>query len=173
MSQAVPARGQVRTVLAAYTERMQTRSATQADAALITAHRRAMFASMPNPQDTVLDAMSRAFEPWVRERIADGRYLGWIVEGEGRVTASAGMMIVDWPPHPLHPEDDRRAYLLNVFVEPEFRKRGLAHSLVEHCLDEARRRSIRVVTLHASDAGRPVYEKFGFHPTSEMMFADH
>jgi GNAT superfamily N-acetyltransferase len=120
----------------------------------------------------VLDAMSQKFEPWVHERIDDGRYLGWIVEDDGRIAGSAGIMIVDWPPHPLHPEDNRRAYLLNVFVEPAFRKRGVAHSLVERCLAEARQRGIRVVTLHSSDAGRPVYEKFGFHPTSEMMFVE-
>ena len=54
------------------------RSAGVADAMLITAHRRAMFASMPNPQDKILDAMSCAFEPWVRERIAEEKYLGWI-----------------------------------------------------------------------------------------------
>jgi len=82
------------------------------------------------------------------------------------------MLLVDWPPHPLHPEGNQRAYLLNVFVEPEFRKRGLAHLLIELCLAEAHRRGIRVVTLHASDAGRSVYEKFGFHATSEMMFVD-
>jgi GNAT superfamily N-acetyltransferase len=149
-----------------------TRSATQADAALITAHRRAMFASMPNPQDDLLSAMSCAFEQWVKERIADGRYLGWIVEDGGRVAGSAGLLIVDWPPHPLHPGDNQRGYLLNVFVEPEFRKRGLAHSLIKRCLTEARERGIRVVTLHSSDAGRPVYEKLGFHPTSEMMFVE-
>jgi GNAT superfamily N-acetyltransferase len=149
-----------------------TRSVTQADAALITAHRRAMFASMPNPQEAILDAMSRAFEPWVTDRIAEGKYLGWIAEDAGRVSGSAGLLIVDWPPHPLHPEGSQRAYLLNVYVEPEFRKRGLAHSLIEKCLAEAGRLGIRVVTLHSSDAGRPVYEKFGFHPTSEMMYVD-
>jgi GNAT superfamily N-acetyltransferase len=146
------------------------RTATLADAALITAHRRAMFASMPNPNDEVLEAMSRAFEPWVRERIGDGRYLGWIAEENLRVAGSAGLLIVDWPPHPFHPDAHQRGYLLNVFVEPEFRKRGLAHELVQKCLAEAHARSIRVVTLHSSDAGRPVYEKFGFHATSEMMF---
>jgi GNAT superfamily N-acetyltransferase len=149
-----------------------TRSATQADAALITAHRRAMFASMPNPQDAILDPMSRAFEPWVKARIAEGKYLGWIVEEDGRVAGSAGLLIVDWPPHPFHPESSQRAYLLNVFVEPEFRKRGLAHELIGKCLAEAQKRGIRVVTLHSSDAGRPVYEKFGFHATSEMMFVE-
>ena len=79
------------------------------------------------------------------------------------------MFVLDWPPHPLHPGSSLRAYLLNVFVEPDFRKRGLAHKLIEQCLEEARRRGIRVVTLHSSDAGRPVYEGFGFHATSEMM----
>ncbi len=149
-----------------------TRTATIADATLITAHRRAMFASMPNPNPAVLDAMSRAFAPWVRERMTEGKYLGWIVEEDGRAAASAGLLIVDWPPHPFHPEGNRRGYLLNVYVEPEFRKRGLAHGLIERCLAEARGRGIRVVTLHSSDAGRPVYEKFGFHPTSEMMYID-
>jgi len=149
-----------------------TREASIADAMLITAHRRGMFASMPNPKDAILDAMSHAFEPWVRERIAEGKYLGWMAEQDGRVAGSAGLMIVDWPPHPLHPTGSKRAYLLNVYVEPEFRRRGLAQDLVRRCLAEARKRGIHVVTLHSSDAGRPVYEKLGFYPTSEMMFVE-
>jgi len=149
-----------------------TRTATLADAALVTAHRRAMFNSMPNPNEEVLGTMSRAFEPWVRERIGEGRYLGWIAEENLRVAGSAGLLIVDWPPHPFHPDASQRGYLLNVYVDPEFRKRGLAHELIEKCLAEAHARGIRVVTLHSSDAGRPVYEKFGFHPTSEMMHID-
>jgi len=148
-----------------------TRQATVADAPLITAHRRGMFESMPNPNIRVLDTMSRAFEPWVRERLGDGRYLGWIVEEGGAPVASAGLVVLDWPPHPLHPESDKRAYILNVFVEPQFRKRGLAHELLERCMAEARKRQIHVMTLHSSPAGRSVYEKLGFHPTSEMMYA--
>lgn len=106
------------------------------------------------------------------ERLADSRYLGWIAEVDGRVAGSTGLLVVDWPPHPFHPESSHRGYLLNVYVEPEFRQKGLAHQLVELCLAEARQRKIRVVTLHSSDAGRPVYEKFGFHPTSEMMYVE-
>ena len=101
-----------------------------------------------------------------------GKYLGWIAEENGRAAGSAGMLILDWPPHPLHPAAGERAYLLNVYVNPEFRRRGLAHQLLQCCMAEARARHIRVVTLHSSEAGRSVYEKFGFHPTSEMMFVD-
>jgi GNAT superfamily N-acetyltransferase len=105
----------------------------------------------------------------------EGKYYGWIATDAGRPTrpvASAGLLILDWPPHPFDPEGELRGYLLNVYVEPEYRKRGLAHQLVERCMAEARRRGIRVVALHSSQAGRPIYERFGFHATNEMMYAE-
>jgi ribosomal protein S18 acetylase RimI-like enzyme len=120
--------------------------------------------------------MTRNFRPWVVRMIAEGKYAGWITEDGGRPVASAGLLILDWPPHPLDPGGEHRGYLLNVFVEPEYRKRGLAHLLVERCLGEARSRGIRVVALHSSDAGRGVYKSLGFHATSEMLYsepADH
>jgi ribosomal protein S18 acetylase RimI-like enzyme len=81
-------------------------------------------------------------------------------------------LILDWPPHPFDPEGELRGYLLNVYVEPEYRKRGLAHQLVERSMAEARRRGIRVVTLHSSPAGRAIYERLGFRATNEMMHTE-
>ncbi|WP_045234703.1 GNAT family N-acetyltransferase, partial [Deinococcus pimensis] len=69
-----------------------------------------------------------------------------------------------------HPLDaaPARAYVLNVFVEPGDRGRGLARTLMDHLLAEARARDVRVVALHASGLGRPLYERMGFTPTNEM-----
>jgi ribosomal protein S18 acetylase RimI-like enzyme len=102
----------------------------------------------------------------------EGKYYGWVATDAGRPVASAGLLILDWPPHPFDPEGERRGYLLNVYVEPEYRKRGLAHDLLERGMAEARRRGIRVVTLHSSPAGRGIYSRLGFHATSEMMHTD-
>ncbi|MGD0732689.1 MAG: GNAT family N-acetyltransferase [Terracidiphilus sp.] len=151
---------------------LQTRTTTAADAALITAHRRAMFAAMGSGKDSILDAMARHCEPWVARVIVEGKYSGWITEDDGRPVGSAGLLVLDWPPHPLDPAGEHRGYLLNVFVEPEYRRRGVARALVDLCLAEAHRRSIRVVTLHSSDAGRPLYETFGFRATSEMLLVE-
>lgn len=151
---------------------LETRSATAEDAELITAHRRAMFAAMGSTPDSVLDAMSRNFAPWVAHTIKAGRYAGWITLDDGRPVASAGLLILDWPPHPLDPAGTERGYMLNVFVEPDHRKRGLAHDLVNRCLDEAHRRSIRVVALHSSDAARSIYEALGFRATNEMFYIE-
>ncbi len=148
---------------------LETRTATVDDAALIASHRRGMFASMGGFDVELLDRVGRASEPWIARMIAEGKYIGWITTDEGRPIASAGLLILDWPPHPFDPDGETRGYLLNVFVEAEYRRRGLARALLELCLAEALRRSIRVVSLHASAEGRLLYEQLGFRPTNEML----
>jgi GNAT superfamily N-acetyltransferase len=151
---------------------LDTRRAKVEDGPIITKHRKAMFADANDAPEVVLDAMSRSFEPWVTRMIEEGKYSGWITFDEELGVASAGLLVLDWAPHFLDPTGQFRGYLLNVFVEPEYRKRGLARTLVELCMAEAKRRGIRVVALHASKACRRVYEGMGFHGTSEMMFVN-
>jgi len=151
---------------------LETHTATTADAGLIASHRRAMFAAMGGIPDSTLDLMCRSSEPWIARMVGAGKYLGWIASDGDRPVASAGLLIHEWPPHPLDPTGEHRGYLLNVFVEPPYRKQGLARSLVVRCLDEARHRGVRVVSLHASEAGRPLYESLGFRSSNEMIFTE-
>jgi ribosomal protein S18 acetylase RimI-like enzyme len=151
---------------------LETRNATVDDAALIAAHRRAMFAAMGGAPASTLDAMSRAFEPWVARMITEGKYAGWITQDGDLPVASAGLLVLDWPPHPFDPAGEHRGYLLNVFVDPKFRRCGLARALVERCLAESHRRGLRVVALHSSDAARSMYEALGFSATNEMFYVE-
>lgn len=151
---------------------LETRSATVADAAIITGHRHRMFIDAGRRDTPVLHVMSKNFEPWVTRMIQEGKYLGWLTEDDGKVIAGAGILLLDWPPHPLDPVSTQRAYLLNVYVEPEYRRRKLASHLIELTLAEARRRKIRVVSLHATDEGRPLYESNGFRQTNEMFYVE-
>ena len=156
---------------ASYTDAMlQNRKAVSEDAALIAAHRKAMFLAMGGHQEPVLEIMRQSCEPWLRQMMARERYLGWITLDGQNPIASAGLLLLDWPPHPLDPSGEIRGYLLNVFVEPDYRRRGLAARLIELCMNDARQRNIRIITLHASDAGRPVYQQLGFRQTNEMMY---
>jgi GNAT superfamily N-acetyltransferase len=151
---------------------LETRIATANDAPLIATHRRAMFAAMGGTPAHILDAMSRSFEPWVARMIAEGKYIGWITEDNARPIAGAGLLVLDWPPHPFDPTGENRGYLLNVYVEPEYRKRGLARALIECCMAETRRRNLRVVALHSSHAAHSIYEDLGFRATNEMFNVD-
>ena len=144
------------------------RHATQEDATLITAHRHSMFTDNAFASEERLHAMDTSFLPWVRKRLADGQYVGLLLEENGAVLASAGIHFNDFPPHFLHPEQGR-AYLLNFYTAPAARGRGFAKQLLTACVDECRAREIKAVVLHASPFGRPIYEKFGFMQTNEMM----
>src|ERR1700741_1639975 len=126
---------------------LETRTATAADAHLITHHRRRMFVDAGRADNQVLSVMSHDFEPWVAKMINQQKYFGWLPYDGARVVAAAGLLILDWPPHPLDPRSVHRGYLLNVYVEPEYRRRKLASHLIEFALAEARRRKIRVVAL--------------------------
>ena len=139
------------------------RPATVADAALIAAQREAMFTDM----GTEYTEAAANFTPWVQRHLTAGTYLGWLVEADGAVVAGAGLLVMDWPPHVIDP-NPLRTYLLNVYTHPAHRGHGLARLLTEAAMAETRRRGVRIMTLHASEFGRPIYEKLGFTPTNEM-----
>lgn len=150
-----------------------TRAATAADAAIITHHRRRMFVDAGRSDNRVLDVMEEHFLPWVRQQIEAGNYMGWLALDEAaEVIGGSGLLLLDWPPHPLDPRSIHRGYLLNVYVEPAHRRKHLASALIELALAEARRRRIRVVALHTTDAARPLYESNGFRTTNEMFYVE-
>jgi len=144
-----------------------------ADAATITHHRRRMFVDAGRIDNRVLDVMAEHFQPWVTQQLQSGNYMGWLALDEaGEVVGGSGLMILDWAPHPLDPNSEHRGYLLNVYVDPAHRRKHIASHLIELALAEARRRRIRVVALHSTDAGRALYETNGFRATNEMFYVE-
>lgn len=115
-----------------------------------------------------LDAMAKAFRPWLRRKMAEGEYLAWFaVDGEAQVAAGLGLWLMDWPPHMVGP-GARRGNILNVYTRPESRRQGLARALMKNALEWCVANGIRAVILHASQDGRALYERLGFQPTNEM-----
>jgi ribosomal protein S18 acetylase RimI-like enzyme len=144
------------------------RRGTEADAASIAVHRRRMFEDMGRGSAAELDAMQAKFLPWIANKIRSGEYLSFLVENDrGQVVGGGGLMLSDQTPSPFD-LSDKRGYILNVYVVPECRRRGLARRLMAEMLDYCRAQNIHTVALHASADGRPLYESLGFKPTNEM-----
>ncbi len=147
-----------------------TRPVRLSDLDLICRHREEMFraSNAPGRSDESLRAMTASFRVWIEPRLGGGSYFGYIVEEDGAAVAGIGLMIIDWPPHPLHPNEDKRGYVLNVFVEPSHRRRGLAKMLTALGEAELARRGVSFAILHATRMGRPLYEQAGWTQTAEM-----
>jgi ribosomal protein S18 acetylase RimI-like enzyme len=146
---------------------LKTRLIGASDLDLVCRHREAMFRSVGHP-DELLAEMIASFRIWLRPRLADGSYFGFIVEDDSLPVAGIGLMVIDWPPHPSHPSQDKRGYVLNVLVEPSHGRQGLGRMLMNLAESELRKRGVGFSILHATAAGRLLYEQLGWTATSEM-----
>ena len=144
------------------------RRARRDDAALITQHRHLMFAEMNVTTEERLHEMDSAFEPWVRTHLDDGTYVGLFLEEDGKVLSAGGIYFMEFAPGWMDTQP-LRAYLLNFYTIAEARGRGYAKQILEAAVAECRARDTHVITLHASRFGRPLYERFGFTQSNEMM----
>jgi GNAT superfamily N-acetyltransferase len=114
-------------------EMLTTRGLTATDIDLVCRHREEMFraSNAAGRTEEILRTMTSHFRAWLAPRLVDGSYFGFILEDDGNPVAGIGLMLIDWPPHPSHPSQDKRGYVLNVFVEPDYRKRGLGKFLMD------------------------------------------
>lgn len=126
-----------------------------------------MFREMGGKYRESLEQFEPASRQYFDAALRDGTYFGLMAELDGQVAAGGGVLIADWPGSPLNFEP-KRAWILNIYVEPQHRRQGLAKAVTKALIDWCRQNGFSSVALHASEYGRGLYEKLGFQPTNEM-----
>jgi GNAT superfamily N-acetyltransferase len=146
------------------------RYATVDDAEVIARHRAAMFYEMKSIDEIESASIISASIAQLSEMLARGDYLGWLVEWDAKVIAGGGVMMRRLLPRPGSLSGGEEAYILNVYTEPEHRRRGLARKIMETILAWCCEHDVARVTLHPSDEGEPLYRSLGFERTKEMLW---
>ena len=62
-----------------------------------------------------------------------------------------------------------KAYIMNMYTDPEYRRKGIAGHTLKLLIDEAKSRGISHISLEATDMGRPLYESHGFVKMEDEM----
>jgi ribosomal protein S18 acetylase RimI-like enzyme len=146
---------------------MRIRAAEIADLELILHHRREMFREMGGDYERYLLAFDDASRTYLVNALGDRSYHGLLGEINGEVVAGGGVLLAAWPGSPLN-LNPRRAWILNIYVVPEFRRRGFAKAITKSLIEWCRQNGFQSVALHASEEGRSLYEGLGFKSTNEM-----
>ena len=88
---------------------------------------------------------------------------------EGLVVGSAcGQVFSGQSPDLLESHYRRKGYIWGVYVAPDNRGKGIGRALTQAVVEHLRSVGCTQVHLHASPAGRSVYESLGFVTSTEM-----
>jgi len=108
----------------------------------------------------------RRYEDFYASRYADDRAALFLAEIDGAPVGVAAVYLMT--NHRSEIFGYRSAYVSNVWVEPAWRRRGIASQLTRQTVKWARGRGCEVVRLRSSKAGRAVYAGLGFVTSEEM-----
>ena len=152
----------------------RVRRAAVADAPILARHRCEMWLAMHDLRPEGYDAMYRQCVRYFGEAVVDQSYQGWLVTDEaGKVVAGGGLLLRRIAPFPLENglscPSEKQAHILNMFTETECRRYGLAKLLMDTMLRWCQEEKVGHVTLNASSAGKPLYEKLGFAEVKNFM----
>jgi GNAT superfamily N-acetyltransferase len=129
------------------------RCVTVTDAAIITHH--------AHGWGKATDTDRAVYKEWVASAVERDLYFGWLAVFGDNVIAGAGAILFEGGPV-LGTTSPIRARLVNVFTEPEHRRRGLSAHVCERVLNGLRERDVQSVALACTNDSRGVYERLGF-----------
>jgi GNAT superfamily N-acetyltransferase len=145
------------------------RRATLDDVETLVSLRHVMQAEMEHGYEVATpDEIIEPMRKYFREQLAGYHFAAFIAEVEGRPIGTGGVVVFDVPPSPSNPEG-AEGYVMNMYTVPEWRGRGVAHSLVDALVRHAYGEGARRMWLRTSEDGESVYQRFGFRKRDHYM----
>lgn len=96
------------------------------------------------------EVLAATLEKYFDRHLAAGDMIFWVVEKDDQIVATGGVCFYSLPPS-FEVMEEERAYLLNIYAIPCHRDKGLEKKLFGLLLDEADKRKVSSITLHASE----------------------
>lgn len=148
---------------------MEFTQASLDDIELLTATRvQVLRAANRLPEDVDMSVVRQQSRMYYQRSLADGSHAAYLVFDGEKVVGAGGVSFFKVMPT-YHNPSGEKAYIMNMYTHPDYRRRGIAYQVLDLLVGEARKRGIDAVSLEATDMGRPLYEKYGFVPMEHEM----
>jgi GNAT superfamily N-acetyltransferase len=150
------------------------RKATAADAPALARCRLELFRELDAHAGSGIGAtFEDACGATLSQFLLAGTCVAWLAEAPAVDTPLGSLAMLVYPRLPSPPNFRTiEGYILNVYVAPDWRHKGIASALTHAAIEHARRARFARLRLHASPFGRAVYERAGFHGRDDEMEMD-
>ncbi|MCM1498154.1 MAG: GNAT family N-acetyltransferase [Clostridium sp.] len=98
---------------------------------------------------------------YYRQALETGGHIAYLVYDHGQFIGAGGVSFYQVMPT-FHNRTGKKAYIMNMYTAPEYRRQGIAFHTLDLLVREAKKQGVSQIALEATDMGRPLYEKYGF-----------
>lgn len=105
---------------------------------------------------------------YYRRALEAGEHIAYLVYDNGTFIGAGGVSFYQVMPT-YHNPTGKKAYIMNMYTAPEYRRRGIAFHTLDLLVKAAKEQGVSQIALEATDMGRPLYQKYGFVKMEDEM----
>ena len=108
-----------------------------------------------------------SYEYYMRA-LETGEHIAYLVYDNGTFIGAGGVSFYQVMPTYHNPAGEK-AYIMNMYTAPEYRRQGIAFHTLDLLVKDAREQGVTQIALEATDMGWSLYEKYGFVKMEDEM----
>lgn len=119
-------------------------------------------------EDVDMSFVEQQSREYYAESLPKGMHIAYLVYDGERFIGAGGASIFRVMPT-FHNPTGMKAYIMNMYTDPYYRRQGIAIHVLDLLVKEIKEKGIDHISLEATAAGRPLYEKYGFVRMDDEM----
>lgn len=119
-------------------------------------------------RDTEMPFVEQQSREYYEEYLQTETHIAYLVFDGERFIGAGGISFFRVMPT-YHNPTGWKAYIMNMYTNPDYRRKGIACHMLELLIEEANNKGVKHISLEATDMGRPLYERYGFVSMKDEM----
>lgn len=105
---------------------------------------------------------------YYNRHLKDGTFVSWLALDDDKIIGTSGMSFVEKPPYFSNPSG-KIGLLSSMYTLENYRRMGIAKTLLDKVINEAKAYGCGAVQITASDMGVLLYTNYGFKKNGNFM----
>ncbi len=122
--------------------------------------------------DVDMSVVEKESYEYYKRALETGEHITYLVYDNGTFIGAGGVSFYQVMPT-YHSPTGKKAYIMNMYTAPEYRRKGIAIHTLDLLVKDAREQGVSQITLEATEMGRSLYEKYGFVKMEDEMELKH
>ena len=118
--------------------------------------------------DVDMSLVEKESYEYYKSALETGEHITYLVYDNGTFIGAGGVSFYQVMPT-YHNPTGKKAYIMNMYTAPEYRRKGIAIHTLDLLVKDAREQGVSQITLEATEMGRSLYEKYGFVKMEDEM----